>query len=98
MDSGGLLRFHFADSYDVSSLYVVIECDALAPPDDGTVATPEGIGIGSEAMYNCNQDFYLDGEPERTCQDDGQWTGAAPVCRSKYCINVRQSHNAQMHK
>ena len=33
------------------------------------------------AEYSCGPGYNLDGTTERTCQDDGEWDGDAPVCK-----------------
>ena len=79
----------------LSSVYTVIECETLTQPDGGTVAitsTPGGIGKGSVANYDCNRGFYLGGESMRTCQEDGQWTGVAPICRSEHNTSMCTTH------
>lgn len=40
-------------------------------------------GVGGMAIYSCEFGFALDGDMTRTCQENGQWTGSAPVCQCK---------------
>ena len=46
--------------------------------------------VGDTVTYSCNLGFILIGNATRTCGDDEQWQGDAPVCWSKY--------NTQTHK
>ena len=42
-----------------------------------------GTTPGSRADYKCDDGFKLKGMELRECQDNGQWTGEAPVCKSE---------------
>ena len=42
----------------------------------------------SVAEYGCNEGFTLSGSLNRTCQADGTWSGAAPVCVVPPNLNV----------
>ncbi|KAL5263402.1 hypothetical protein ACHWQZ_G008688 [Mnemiopsis leidyi] len=45
-------------------------CKATAP-EHGLV-TPEEVEIGGTVSYNCEDDYFLNGEPTGVCQKDGQ--------------------------
>jgi len=56
------------------------ECPELDHPDNGKVEV-EGQEVGHTATYTCDFGFVIkDGDIMRTCQDDGTWSGDAPVC------------------
>ncbi len=55
----------------------------LNDPTNGTVIG-NSVSFGSKVTYTCNNGYILSGNNSRMCQDDGQWTGSAPVCNSKY--------------
>ena len=59
-----------------------INCSQLDNPMNGLVQV-SGTTIGSRADYKCNSGFKLEGVAWRRCQDNGEWTGEAPVCKSK---------------
>ena len=42
----------------------------------------------------CDDGFMLNGQANRTCQDDGIWSGMPPMCERKYshCKNASASH------
>ena len=40
---------------------------------------------GSIALYSCQEGYTLNGNDERTCLSDGEWSGADPTCESKFC-------------
>ena len=59
-----------------------ITCSELEDPKNGSVRV-SGTTIGSRADYKCNSGFKLEGVAWRRCLDNGEWTGEAPVCKSK---------------
>ncbi len=54
-------------------------CMQLPRPANGDVAI-SGTGTGATATYSCAAGFDLVGAGMRTCQADGNWSGAAPMC------------------
>ena len=54
-------------------------CMQLQDPANGAVAI-SGTGTGATATFTCATGFDLIGAPTRTCQADGNWSGAAPTC------------------
>ena len=61
------------------SLALTVDCGNLNDPSNGQV-TLTGTTVGSLATYQCNSGFSLVGNMERTCQDDGSWSGTDPIC------------------
>ena len=61
------------------SLAAVINCGDLSDPSNGQV-TLTGTTFGSTATYECDSGSILVGSLERTCQDDGNWSGTDPTC------------------
>ncbi len=60
---------------------IAITCGRLESPTNGKVIVT-GTTPGSVATYSCNSGFELIGnERRRSCQNNGQWGGNAPVCR-----------------
>ena len=62
-------------------MYFVAECGALPEPLHGTLSLT-GTSFGSEAKYNCDDGYELEGSKERTCKGDGQWSGTNVVCKA----------------
>ena len=38
---------------------------------------------GSQVIYQCELGYRLEGRNSRTCQANGQWSGALPLCKGK---------------
>jgi len=55
-------------------------CPDLPNPENGSVIIPGNRGVGSRAIYSCNQGFELNGVRIRRCQDDGTWSPEPPTC------------------
>lgn len=72
-----------AEVYKTTSLTGVI-CPDLMSPTNGNV-DDQNNRFGGIATYSCMLGYMLDGEAERRCGPDGNWTGEAPSC-------VRKSH------
>ena len=68
----------------------VQECSSLSDPLNGDVSVPSREYQGV-ATYSCNVGFTLNGNGERTCEDGGVWSGAAPTCRGEQELPVRCS-------
>ena len=66
-----------------------VECPILDPPKDGKVFFTS-TSFGAVARYECISGFELLGDEERTCLEDGQWSGSDPICEREFC-----SHNCQ---
>ena len=49
-------------------------------PANGAVNLSEGSLVGADATYTCDSSFRLIGTTSRTCQQNGSWSGEAPVC------------------
>ena len=39
------------------------------------------FGCQASVMYVCNAGYRLEGNSQRTCQGNGQWSGSTPFCR-----------------
>jgi cysteine-rich repeat protein len=59
---------------------VIVDCGVLPPVINGSVSTPNGTTFGAAAAYTCSSGYQRVGDASRSCQADGSWSGAAPVC------------------
>ena len=80
-------KCHASDS-DCTNVYMcyaiaVLNCEILTSPSNGRVVLSERT-VGSEATYDCNEGFNLEGNETRTCQSDGMWSGNEPTCEGSY--------------
>ena len=60
-------------------LAATADCGSLNNPLNGQVTLTDTT-VGSTATYECDSGFTLVGNEERTCQDDGTWSGTDPTC------------------
>jgi hypothetical protein len=61
-------------------------CDALSNPANGMVSVSNGGVFPSTATYTCNTGFAALTSLTRSCNMDGTWTGAAPVCDPTFFV------------
>ena len=73
-----------------------IVCRNLSNPPNGRVTLSIGVFIGSQATYTCNRGYSLVGDSTRVCQNDGTWTGRAPICRIINCGELNSPSNGQV--
>ncbi|KAK7078998.1 C-type lectin (CTL) or carbohydrate-recognition domain (CRD) [Halocaridina rubra] len=48
--------------------------------------------LNSEVMYECGDDYWLDGPAKRTCLEDGHWSGTSPECILISCNEPEVPH------
>jgi hypothetical protein len=61
---------------------VIVNCGALTNPANGAVNAPTTT-YGSSATYSCTNGYGLVGPTTRSCQANGTWSGATPMCLSQ---------------
>ena len=47
------------------------------------VSHPQGTGEGAIAEYDCDDEFMLNGSPNRQCLPSGLWSGVEPTCQGE---------------
>ncbi|ETN75112.1 sushi domain protein [Necator americanus] len=45
----------------------------------------QSFTIGSFSVYTCEEGYDLEGEAERSCEEDARWSGTIPRCRMVDC-------------
>ena len=60
------------------------DCGHPGEIDNGQVDVSGGTMIGDTAKYQCNECFELKGNNNRTCQEDGTWSGTPPTCYGEH--------------
>ena len=73
---------------DVTFICVVIDCGGLTDPEGGQVTITSGIvattGLNATAAYTCDAEYVIVGDTTRTCEANGKWNGAEPMCTRKF--------------
>ena len=57
----------------------LVDCGLLQNPDYGLAHHPFGTLLESVGEFTCNFGYYLHGQAQRVCVEDG-WTGSNPTC------------------
>ena len=66
----------------------VVDCGSLAAPENGSL-TIDSTTYESTATYSCAVGYNIDGDPVRTCLENGSWSGQDPICQSEFvCMHV----------
>ena len=60
-------------------VHTVVDCGDLDDPINGQVSL-SGTTFESIATYTCDPGFTLTRGVERTCRENGQWSGNEPFC------------------
>ena len=58
-------------------------CEGLDAPANGQVDVTT-LYQGSVATYTCDPTYKLNGDPERTCESSGEWSGVEPSCTRRF--------------
>ncbi|CAI8047415.1 Deleted in malignant brain tumors 1 protein [Geodia barretti] len=62
-----------------------MRCPDLENPADGSVVY-DGLVVGSQATYSCDDGYRLVGGSTRTCESDGTWSGESPLCSQSVVV------------
>ena len=81
--------------FKIMHLICTARCPTLSAPSNGRV-DQQGNRPGDRAIYTCNSNYDLVGDPSRTCQNDGEWSGSAPTCARVTCPNLSNPANGQV--
>ncbi|KAM5298505.1 sushi, von Willebrand factor type A, EGF and pentraxin domain-containing protein 1 [Ctenodactylus gundi] len=63
---------------------IPISCEKPASPDHGFVVGSV-YSFGSTVIYHCDPGYELEGNKERICQNNGQWSGEVVTCTKTRC-------------
>ena len=65
--------------FHVAFIVFIGSCDKPVAPANGSINST-GSNEGDTVTYFCNRGYNLSGDLIRTCQSDGEWSGAQPEC------------------
>ena len=85
-------------TYSLISTYpliTVIDCNSLPSPANGNVMQPSTTYM-SVTEYSCNDGFDLVGNPTRSCQASGNWSGEQPMCETNEELNSLQQNKSMI--
>ena len=68
-------------------------CPNLMRPQNGTLATPTGTGVGAIATFDCLSGYRRVGAMTSTCQSDSTWSAAPPACEIMACPTLPDPAN-----
>ncbi|KAJ7375457.1 CUB and sushi domain-containing protein 1 [Desmophyllum pertusum] len=57
-----------------------ITCADPGTPQHGSRSGSETFKYGSKVSFRCNKGYIIFGSYERSCRDEGEWTGVQPYC------------------
>ena len=67
------------------------ECSEVVAPGHGTMQS-EGVSVGSEVVFECNEGYRMVGQDTIRCLPDGnggaEWSGSPPVCQGRYRFSI----------
>lgn len=80
-DSGAITDVNERDARTDADDPPRVSCQRLSAPENGEVATPDGVQEGDVATYTCDTGYTRSsGSETRTCQSNGQWSGREVLC------------------
>ena len=58
----------------------VVNCGSPSTPSNGDVDTSSGTDYNDVAIFSCDTGYTMLGSSTTTCQADGSWSNATPIC------------------
>ena len=86
-------------SNDIFIFISVTKCPSLSASVNGHYVCDKGFIYGSQCSFSCNQGYILQGVSLSSCDQNGDWSSAAPTCTgiffsSQICDII---HKNQLH-
>lgn len=69
-----------------------VDCGPLSHPNHGNISYFSST-YGSQAQYDCNNGYIINGTSVRTCNADGNWNNTAPACNPVDCGSLSNPLN-----
>ncbi|XP_052777233.1 receptor-type tyrosine-protein phosphatase epsilon-like [Mya arenaria] len=77
-----------------SPLCDIVRCNSFGPLPDGslrlknnTLTISKAFDYGTTILSDCDTGFELRDSAERTCVENGSWSGMTPICEKVRCTN-----------
>ncbi|XP_007935969.1 E-selectin-like [Orycteropus afer afer] len=77
----------------------VVECDALANPDNGAMEcsqSPGSFSWNTTCAFDCKEGFELMGAQSLQCTSSGNWDNERPMCKAVTCGGINQPQNGSV--
>ena len=65
----------------------MVDCGSLNDPNHGSVSLSTTV-YNSVATYSCDIGYSLDGDDERRCLKNKQWSGTPPTCSGGFIVTL----------
>ena len=86
----GCVTFKLGSTFNnTKNVLIIFTVAACLPHPTVTFGTLSSVktkhDFGESVTIICDVGYYISsGDDERTCQNDGNWSGTEPICSSKY--------------
>lgn len=84
----GYLAFTLTDATHTLIFFFsfsVVDCGTPKAPSHGKMnLASNATYYGAAALYECQENFILDGFARRLCLENGTWSSETPVCKGIY--------------
>ena len=87
--------YHYLFSHFYVTIFhsVVVTCQTLLTPTNGSLICTNGSKINSICSYSCDVGHQLIGSSQRTCQLSKFWSGVSALCRPLQCSQLNPPDN-----
>ncbi|KAL1116999.1 hypothetical protein AAG570_004327, partial [Ranatra chinensis] len=76
---------------------VFVDCNMPTPPSHGRfILASNATYYGTAVLYECNENFQLDGFARRLCLDNGTWSAETPTCKEILCKEPEKEGTMQV--
>ena len=81
-------------------MYTSVTCSPLTDPNNGMInCSPQDDGVPSyedTCSFTCNTGYELTGSRERSCQNNGSWSGSPVSCIIMECLSSSLPMNSML--
>ncbi|KAI0239248.1 Sushi domain-containing protein 2 [Lamellibrachia satsuma] len=73
----------------------VVSCGFLLSPLNGSKSSSSPL-VGATVAFSCNEGYQLQGSAQRTCTEEGAWTGEKATCIEIRCYHLETPQGGSM--